>query len=98
MDPATITFFSNATAPALLVVAVIYFYKRDLRRDAQADSDKKEAKERCDSDRNSLAAKVDRLEERISGLYESTIQNATTVLERFLERQDMTPPDGIKHQ
>ncbi len=83
----------------MLAVAVVYFWKRDQKSEASLVARESAAQARCDTERQTMTAKIERLEDRIASLYEDTIRNSTAALEsnvialeRFCESATVTPP------
>lgn len=77
----------------VLVIAIIYFYKRDVRNDESAKKREVDIQKRCDEDRTHLTERVKQLEERQHQMSVSTIAKVTELmsfntraLERFCEK------------
>ncbi len=103
MNPDTISQIVQGGPLVLLAVAVIYFYRRDLASDVRLQVREKEAQERCDSERKTMVAKIERLEDRISALNEQMTESAMELLaqnvramERFCDATSITPPHSKK--
>lgn len=50
-----------------------------------------QALRRCDEERVAMTAKIEKLEDRISDLYEDTIRKSTEAINRFCDSMDRKP-------
>ena len=95
----------NGPAFALLVAALIFFYRRDVRNEAKSEKREIEIQSRCDEERGHLAERVKQLEERQHQMSVSTIAKIaelmsfnTRALERFCEKHGSGAYTAEKHE
>lgn len=83
----------NGVAFVVLVVAIGYFYRRDVRNEARSEKREVEIQSRCDEERGQLTERVKQLEERQHQMSVSTLAKIaelmsfnTRALEHFCEK------------
>lgn len=100
MEPAQI--FDRFGPWGLAIILVIFGGRWVIARMERSDQENKAlasaAQLRCDADRQSMTAKIDRLEDRIADMYDDTIAKSTAALaanvdafKRFCEALDRKP-------
>lgn len=70
----------NGPTFAMLVVAVVYFYRRDVRNDTRNESRTSEIQKRCDDERESLVGRIQELEDRMHQASEQTLAKVSDSL------------------
>ena len=94
MDPALTQNLSQlGIAVSMLVAAVVYFYRRDIRNEARNEKREAEIQARCDEERVDLTNRIRQLEDRQHHSSVETLAKVseilsfnTRALERFCER------------
>lgn len=76
----------------MMAIAIVYFYRREVRNDADNKLREKRIEEKCDQERSDMSTRIRQLEDRQHTMHESTLAQVgqalasnTRALERFCD-------------
>ncbi len=71
---------SNGPTILMLAVAVVYFYRRDVRNETRNETREREIQQRCATEQTALVSRIQELEDRMHRTSEDTLWKVAEVL------------------